>query len=291
MNQFKAIIFLLFIASKGFCQTMPETDIFIADCRIKEGNIYFGGAKNITSRKGYDNQPNFLNDTTLLFTSIRNGLQSDIFQYALSSKKTSKFTSSAESEYSPKITPDKMGISTVVVEKDSTQRLWKYTLQGNNPSIIATSIDSIGYYTWLSDTTFAAIMITEPASLKICNTTTGAVKNIATNVGRSVEKSLDGYLYFTQLIDSARWLVRLEKDGTVKRLIEFYKDVEDFTLTRNNTVLCAQHGDLFYADNNFNLGWRICGNFSFAGAKNITRIALSPDEKHIAFVNLEEIKQ
>jgi hypothetical protein len=290
MKQFKAIIFLLLIANKGICQTMPETDIFIADCRIKEGNIYFGGAKNITSRKGYDNQPNFLNDTTLLFTSIRNGLQSDIFQYTISSQKTSKLTSSAESEYSPKITPDKLGISTVVVEKDSTQRLWRYTLQGNNPLIIAKSIDSIGYYCWLSDTTFAAIMITDPSSLKICNTITGASKNIATNVGRSLEKSANGYLYFSQLIDSTRWLVRLEKDGTIQRLIEFYKQAEDFTLTRNNTVLCAHEGELFYADNNFNLGWRVCGNFSFAGAKNITRIALSPDEKHIAFVNLEEAK-
>lgn len=273
-------------------QHVMESDIWLADIRIKEGNIYFGAAKNITNSVGYDSQPFFFNDSTLLYTHIGEDQKAHIYQYKLLSKTNSKFTNTKESEYSAKLLPNKKGISVVAVEKDSTQRIWRFDLNGNEAQVAVASIDSVGYYAWLSDTSFAAFILTEPPSLQICNTITGQTKSIATHIGRCLQVSSEGNLYFTRLEkDSVRWLCRTEKNGSITNLIEFYKGVEDFVLSNNNLVFCAKDGMLYYSDQKYNLGWRLCGNFTASGVNNINRMALSPDNKRIALVNMFEQKK
>jgi hypothetical protein len=273
-------------------QHFIESDIWIADVRMKEGNIYFGGAKNFTNSPGYDSQPFFMDDSTILYTHIDHDQQADIYQYHLRKKVNSKFTKSIASEYSAKLLPNKNGITVVAVEKDSTQRLWGFDLNGNNGRVLVPQIDSVGYYAWLNDTCFAAFILTEPSSLQICNTINNKTNTIATNIGRCLQVSSTGNLYFTRLEkDSVRWLCRLEGDGSITKLIEFYKGVEDFVLSQNNIVLCAKEGLIYYTDNKFNIGWRLCGNFTSYGLNNINRLALSPDNKKIALVNLVETKK
>jgi hypothetical protein len=48
---------------------------------------------------------------------------------------------------------------------------------------------------------------------------------------------------------------------------------------------------IYYSDNQFNLGWRLCGNFGATGVNNINRLALSPDNKRIALVNISSEKK
>ena len=133
MKIFKVIsLFLLFGLQTIKAQHFIESDIWLADVRIKESNIYFGAAKNITNAIGYDSQPFFLNDSILLYTHIGEDLQADIYQYHLKKKANSKYTNTKESEYSAKLLPNNNGISVVEVEQDSTQRIWTFDLNGNN---------------------------------------------------------------------------------------------------------------------------------------------------------------
>lgn len=288
MKKYASLFVAVLICNTIIAQTMPETDVWLAEVRINNSGVYFGSASNITSRKGYDNQPAFFNDSILLYTSIRADNQADIYTYHLKSKQINRLTNYTESEYSPKPTFDCKSISTVVVEQDSAQRLWSYAPNGKVHQQVNKAIDSVGYYTWLSDTSFAAFILTEPSSLQQFSTLHAKNKVLATNIGRSMQMSADGFLYFTQLEkDSVRWLCRIEKDGTTTKLIEFYKGVEDFVLSKNNTVFCAKEGFIYFCDNRFDKGWRVCGNFSSKGANNITRLALSPNEKLFSFVNLE----
>ncbi len=293
MNFFKVfLIFFVLDWNNTQAQHFIESDIWLADVRIKEGNIYFGAAKNVTNSIGYDSQPFFLNDSTLLYTHIGEDLQADIFQYHLNKKTNTKFTNTKESEYSAKLLPNKKGISVVEVEPDSAQRIWHFDLTGNNGKVYVPNIDSVGYYAWLNDTSFAAFILTEPPSLQICNTFNHKTKTIATNIGRCLQVSSFGNLYFTSLEkDSVRWLCRTENNGTITKLIEFYKGVEDFVISNNNLIFCCKDGMIYYSDNQFNLGWRLCGNFAAMGVNNINRLALSPDNKRIALVNLSEHKK
>jgi hypothetical protein len=287
-----SLFFFLFIflnLNSGIAQHTMESDIWLADIRIKEGNVYFGAAKNIINHKGYDNQPYFLNDSTILYTHIGDDLQADIYSYAILSKKHSQFTSTKESEYSAKLTPSRNAVSVVEVEQDSAQRIWQFNLQGNNGKVMIAHIDSVGYYNWLTDTTLAAFILTNPPSLQICSTTNAQTKTIAVNIGRCMQLSAANYFYFTMLeTDSVRWLCRTNFNGTITKLIEFYKGVEDFVVSKQNLIFCAKGGLIYYTDENFAAGWRLCGNFEGSGLHHINRIALSDDQKKMALV---EIKQ
>src|SRR5437868_2850144 len=106
---------------------LPETDLWLFKITTEDKKLVLGEGKNITSRKGYDNQPFFTPDgKQILYVSIREDKQADVYRYDLGKAQSFQLTKTKESEYSPNYTPDGKSISCVVVEADSTQRLWLY---------------------------------------------------------------------------------------------------------------------------------------------------------------------
>ena len=64
------------------------------------------------------------------------------------SKTISQVTNTPESEYSPTVTPDGRHISVIRVESDGTQRLWQFTLDGREPTVLCPGIKPVGYHAW-----------------------------------------------------------------------------------------------------------------------------------------------
>src|SRR6266404_1092317 len=86
---------------------LPETDIYLSNVLVTNGKLVFSKPENITNRKGYDNQPYFTTDgITLLFVSARDTNQTDVYVYDIRTKKISQLTNTAESEYSPALSPN-----------------------------------------------------------------------------------------------------------------------------------------------------------------------------------------
>ncbi len=268
-------------------QTMPETDIWMTESRfLPNGSIFFGSPKNLTERPGYDNQPAFLKNGNLVYSTIREDQQAEIYQFDMQKKFIMKFTLSKESEYSPQSTPDGRYISTVMVEKDSTQRIWKYDVEtGLEKIIVAPKSDSVGYYKWLNDSMIAFAKITKPMSLWITNIRTGKEEKIASNVGRSIHTSVEGLMYFIHAQDSVNWICRRESNGNITKLIELYKGTDDFVFGKDNFILCGNGAKLYYTDHDFSKGWRLLSDFERLGVKKISRIAFNPTFTHIAFVD------
>lgn len=290
-NKIQLLQFLLlglFInANLLMAQTMPETDIWMTESRfLPNGSIFFGSPKNLTERPGYDNQPSFLKNGNLVYSSIRENNQAEIYQFDMQKKFIMKFTLSKESEYSPQSTPDGLFISTVMVEKDSTQRIWKYDLEtGLEKKLVAPNSDSVGYYKWINDSIIVFAKITTPMSLWKVNLKNGKEQKLAENVGRSIHTSVEGLVYFVQAVDSVNKLCRIEPNGSITPLIDFYKGTEDFVFGKDNFILCGNGAKLYYTDHNFTKGWRLLSDFERLGVKKITRIAFSPTYTHIAFVD------
>src|SRR5438067_13334593 len=158
--------------------TPPASDIFVIEVgskrnkETKDLEPNFSEPKKITDYAGYNNQPFFLPDGhKILYTSIRNS-QADIYQYDLKSGKTTQVTSTPESEYSPTLMPDGKNISVVRVEKDGTQRLWKFPLTGGTPSLILDKIKPVAYHLWIDDHTLALFVLGKPNTLQIVDMTT-----------------------------------------------------------------------------------------------------------------------
>ena len=83
----------------------PATDVFIVS--LADPSTWSAASvTNISASPGYDNQPSFMRDSrSVLFTSNRDGRQSDIYRYWIADKKLTQLTQTAESEYSATLVP------------------------------------------------------------------------------------------------------------------------------------------------------------------------------------------
>src|SRR5437868_14047504 len=133
---------------------LPETDVWLFQIKEEKSSApRLEKPLNITSRPGYDNQPSFSADSKKIFyVTIGADKQADIFVYTVGNKKISQFTHSAESEYSPVQSGDRKFITTVLVEKDSTQRIHFINSQ-TAADEKKFDFDSVGYYTFLNQDT------------------------------------------------------------------------------------------------------------------------------------------
>jgi hypothetical protein len=146
-SRLRAAALLLLVAPlPAQTQTAPmppvaTEDIFVVDVRLARGKLEFGQPANITNRAGYDNQPSFLPDgQSLLYTSQRENDQTDIYRYDFKTKQSTRLTSTDEGEYSPTVMPGGKFFSVIRVERDKTQRLWKFPLAGCEPSLLLSNM-------------------------------------------------------------------------------------------------------------------------------------------------------
>jgi dipeptidyl aminopeptidase/acylaminoacyl peptidase len=119
-------------------QTPPATEVFLKARTGPDADIWI----NISNNPGYDNQPSFLPDSSgILFSSNRDGKQTDIYRYDIRNKRLTQLTKTPEAEYSPTVTPDRRSFSAVRVEADDTQRLWRFDRDGENPRVLLENMD------------------------------------------------------------------------------------------------------------------------------------------------------
>src|SRR3990172_9800581 len=167
-------------------QAPPATDVYLKAIVAPEDDTWI----NISNSPGYDNQPSFLPDSSgVLFSSNRDGKQTDIYRYDITARKLTQITRNPEAEYSPIVTPDGKTFSVVRVEADLTQRLWRFNLDGSNPRLVLENVKPVGYHAWI-DATHVALFVLgasgAPATLQIADTTTGTAETIESGIGRSV---------------------------------------------------------------------------------------------------------
>src|SRR6266851_2658531 len=238
--------------------TPSSSDIFIIDVTKHNGQMKFSEPKKITDTVGYNNQPFFLPDGQgILYTSIRDK-QADIYHYDIHSGATAQVTKTPESEYSPTLMPDGKSISVVRVEADGTQRLWKF------PPILG-----------------------KPNTLQIADTRTEKVEIIAENPGRILRRiPHQNKFSFVHKISDKEWAIKAFdlRMRTSASLIDTLPGVEDYAWLPSGLLLMARDSKLFSVIPLTGKAWSEVADFSNAGLKNITRIAVSPKGDKIAVV-------
>ena len=163
------------------------SDIFISKITGGDDGPRFSTPVNVTKREGYDNQPSFTPDgRAILYTSIRDG-QADSWRYDLARDTLTRITTTLESEYSPTVMPNGATFSAVRVEADSTQRLWSFDLDGDNPQILLHDIKPVGYHAWADANTLALFVLGQPTTLQLADVTLGTARVMASNIGAGVQ--------------------------------------------------------------------------------------------------------
>ena len=210
----KAIFAAILSITTIFTFAQPGTDIYLFDLKIKKGEALLSNPVNITNRKGYDNQPSFDADNSLVyFSSFNEDGRSDIKTYNYKKQETGAFTTTQEREYSPTLTPDKQFISCIIQRDNNAQDLGKYPVGGGTPIILINSM-IVGYHAWMDNSHLALFILGDVMTLHLYQLPTRQDTILATNIGRSLHKIPGERAFsFVHKVSEKEWLI-IDKDAT-----------------------------------------------------------------------------
>lgn len=181
-----------------------------------------GEGRNITGRAGYDNQPEFAPDGTVLYT-LGVADRTDIWRYDPATDAHAPVTATPDqSEYSATPMPGWEGgsgaLSIIRVEPDSAQRLWAIDLRSPPPSrerVLLPDIRPVGYHAWVNDSVLALFVLGDPATLQRARPGSGGGEVVAEGIGRGIERIPgEEAVSYTVVRDGGNVLRRYGADGT-----------------------------------------------------------------------------
>jgi len=276
---------LLIMALQAAAQ--PEMDIYLFQVNKTAEGYSLGEGKNITPRRGYDNQPYFTPDSRgLLYVAADSRGQTDVFLYQIEVGSPLRLTRTKKrSEYSPKVMPGAKEFSVVTVEEDSTQRLWSFPLEKEAyGEVLMPEIDSIGYYAWYKKKKLAMFMLTNPPTLQRTHRRRQKTRIITDSIGRCIwRQSLTDSLSFVKKDTLGEWYICNWHPWRkrVKRLCMTRKGREDFCWTPEGQLLMGDGQVLYIRDPYRDGEWR---ELARPEVGNFDRIAMSPDGRYLALV-------
>ena len=280
----------LAIAAKG----QGAYDLISLDTKKSFGKFQIipGSARNITDSPGYDNQPNFINNDQLVFSSQPEDGANEIIMYNFETGNFTNMTRTPEkSEFSPALTDCGQYISAVTVEEDSTQRLWLYPINMGEPELLYDGIMPVGYYAWHDN--IAAMFVLGSPNRLIYPYSKEEKVTLAENIGRSINKrpKSNEVTYLDAggnvIVDGQKAMEIRSYDlkkQTSKDLGLALGGSEDFIWIGKNTLLMARGKELFVRNVKKSISWEKIASVSLPGYKGISRLAISPKGDKLVLV-------
>jgi len=255
----------------------------------------------MATEPGYENQPFFVSvGRRVLFTAIRDGRQTDIYEFDRTTGATRQLTRTPEGEYSPTIpavrpaapTLARDGFTVIRVEADGTQRLWQFDRQGQNPVLVLTDITPVGYHAWIDADRLALYVLGTPATLQMARVSTGQAEIVARDIGRTL-RIVPGSsrVSFVQRQGSdAHSIMSLDPStgrseritGTVAGSLD-----RDYEWMPDGQTILMSAGTKVFAWSRGAPEWREVLDVARHGLGAVTRLAVSPDADALALVTAE----
>lgn len=288
MSVVRLIVCLAFFPFIAFSQ-FPSTDIFLGSLRTEKGMPSIDSVVNVTSRPGYDNQPSFdSSGNALYFVSIGEDRQADIFAYSTMKHSLSRVTHTPESEYSPTVMPGGRHLSSVVVEMDSTQRLWKFPLSTGKAEPVLRSVKGVGYHCWIDSATVALFILGDTTNtLEVATLSSEALYTVADHVGRCI-KRIPGQMkisYVEKVSENDWWITAFDlASRKSQRIVKTVEGSEDYVWMSGGSLLMGYGSKVYYWNPEVGPGWEECADLSKWEVKGITRLVVDDARDAIAVV-------
>nr|WP_293301260.1 nuclear transport factor 2 family protein [Allomuricauda sp.] len=270
----------------SYCQANTEVYLFDLDMDTKGAPL--SNPKNISNNHGYDNQPSFWDDNTVLFSSTREG-QTDILRFNINQGSTSSWVTNTPtgSEYSPVRIPGKDNISAIRLDLDGLQRLYEYDIHSGESEPISDL--KIGYHVWYNDHILVStVLVADRMDLAVIDLDTGSHHIVHKNVGRSLHKVPGTDLVsFISKGSSKKELWQIKSldvtDDKIDTILTLVNPVEDMVWLPNGALLIPN-------DNRISLYNPKVGDtkdFQFFDKEQvfkISRLAVNPSGTRLALV-------
>lgn len=281
------LIILCFICVSTFAQL--STDIYLMDIDLKGDNLNYSNLTNITNRDGYDNQPHFSsNGKHILFSSIREDEQADIYKYEISSGKLEQLTDTQANEFSPTYFKKEKYISSVQQDVDSSQHLIKIKQKNNKRKVLLKKEKLVGYHSWISKRELALFVVGEPHELYRAKKWAKKATKIDDKIGSALQKvpyrKAVAYQFFE---DTATCIMKeyYYKSDVAKTICSCLPDATSFIYLKNGNIVSGIKQQLFLFDKRAAAkGWVQIADFSDIPDFDFYRIAINPQESKMALV-------
>jgi Tol biopolymer transport system component len=293
MRKIYFIFFLGLLFLTSLLHAQVSTDLWVVDIEGKGGQLKFlsNTAKPLTNRPEYDNQPNFINDSELIFSAADEKGNHDLILYSFRTGRFTNLTQTPDrSEYSPSLTECGSYFSAIVVEPDGTQRLWLYPVTGEAPELLYEDIFPVGYYDWYEGKA-ALFVLGEPNSLVYVRGK-GSVDTLDTDIGRTIRKrpNTSEISYLNRKISietdqgkSFRIASVNLKTGAKKDYGFAVPGSQDFIWIDKNHLLMAKGNEVF-TKHIQEKNWQSLGKIESSSHQGITRMAYNPDLNKLILV-------
>jgi hypothetical protein len=272
--------------------SQPNTEVFLFDLNKENGVFQLSNFKNISNNEGYDNQPSFLDNNTILYARSRNG-QTDIVKYSISNGEMTWICETEGSEYSPLKIPNQEALSAIRLDTDGTQVLRKYDLKNRTSEILVDDI-VIGYQIWNNDHILVSSLLEDNGlSLYLTDIKTKENRKIEANVGRSLHSipNSSTVSFISKEKDSIWEIKSIDPiSGTTKHIFKTLPKTEDMCWISSNIILMGNGDKLYKFQLEKDMDWIEVASLSNYGISNITRLSANPNGTKLAVVG-EDINQ
>jgi hypothetical protein len=166
--------------------------------------------------------------------------------------------------------------------------LWRFDRNGSNPHVLIENVKPVGYHAWIDGGRLALFVLGQPATLRLARPGAGEAETVASDIGRSIHKMPAGRnVSFVQREGEGRFVVKqLNVDD--KRITTLTPAVagssdRDSAWMPDGTLLMSAATKI-YAWKSGDAAWREVYDVKPHALGNVSRMAVSPDGKAIAFV-------
>ena len=284
MNKLLVII-TLFFTSILFSQ--ENTEVFVFDISPSYEGLELLNVRNVSDNEGYDSQPSFISNETLVFAGNNNG-QTDISEYNFNTKLKRWVNEETEGgEYSPQKFPSSNDIAAVRLDKDGKQRLYRYNMESGNSSVLIEDVQ-VAYFAFYNDKQIlATVLSNEKLDLTMIDLQTKTVDTLFSDAGRSIQKVPNtksmSYTLFNENKNLDLYVLDINSEESYF-ITELPYGVEDYVWLNDTQVLVGMESKLYIYDTLGEQQWIKVASVSEYGIKNISRMAISPNGKKLALV-------
>ncbi|QCX00403.1 steroid delta-isomerase [Aggregatimonas sangjinii] len=282
----KNILILVLSALGAGCYAQPDTEVYLLDVDRLDGKIRLMNPRNISNNEGYDNQPSFYDDFTIVYSSTRNG-QTDIAQYDLKTGKTSwLIDTTVGSEYSPSRIPNSNAISAIRLDTTGHQRLYRYAISEGKSEEILKDL-KVGYHLWYSpDILVTSVLVDNRMDLVISNLKDGTNYTTQKNVGRALHKIPNTELVSYVSKEDKIWKLKSLHPitGATETIMPLPERTNDICWLPDTTLLLPD-GKTIHMVDPVKGASEVLYQFQEKAVHRISRMAISPDGKHLAIVS------
>jgi hypothetical protein len=284
----KKILFLFLLSGfVAFAQT--NTEVYLFDLKKTDDGYTLTNKKNISNNKGYDSQPHFYDNNTLLFSSSRNG-QTDIARFNIQdSSKVFLNSTPNGGEYSPQRIPGSDNVSAVRLDNSGLQRFYRYDLETGKSTELIRSL-KVAYPVWFNKKTVVSAVIGKN-SLDLVTSDLQYKSNltIQKNIGRSLHKIPNTNKVSFISKKEGTWQIRSLDVGLLRtqKIVDINGKYEDMCWMSHGSILLARKNQILIYNPKTDKDWRVMTAISDSEIQNISRITVSPDGSKIAIVGEE----